>query len=200
MVHHPVDPFAAPSSQVDYFRAIADASPLPVVAYLRSSTASPDNVASMAAHPNIAGVKFATPDLMFFADCMRRRQEIDSVWVCGLAESWAAPFHALGARGFTSGLVNVVPERSIAILAALDAGDYAQARLLVDQIAPFESMRTRYAGGSNVTVVKEAMALLGLRAGAVRSPGLAALEPRERAEIADILISWGMPVTRPSHP
>jgi 4-hydroxy-tetrahydrodipicolinate synthase len=200
MVHHPVDPFAAPSAQIDYFRAIADASPLPVVAYLRSAGAPPSSLAALAAHANIVGVKFATQDLMFFAECLRHRQETDVTWVCGLAESWAAPFHALGARGFTSGLVNVAPQRSLAIHAALDAGDYQQARRLVDQIAPFESMRARHGGGSNVTVVKEAMAMLGLPVGPVRSPGLVRLDDRERAELEAILRAWGATLAPTSHP
>ena len=33
------------------------------------------------------------------------------VWVGGLAEVWAPPLYAVGARGFTSGLINVWPER-----------------------------------------------------------------------------------------
>ena len=40
----------------------------------------------------------------------------------GLAETWAPPLYAVGARGFTSGLINVWPAHSVAIHAALDAG------------------------------------------------------------------------------
>src|SRR5882757_4380559 len=36
MSHQPLDPFAAPHAQADYFRAIADAVDLPLVAYVRS--------------------------------------------------------------------------------------------------------------------------------------------------------------------
>jgi 4-hydroxy-tetrahydrodipicolinate synthase len=48
-----------------------------------------------------------------------RRCDPDIVWVDGLAEPWAPPFFAVGARGFTSGLINVWPEHSLAIHAAL---------------------------------------------------------------------------------
>ena len=113
--------------------------------------------------------------------------------MCGLAEGWAAPFHALGARGFTSGLVNVAPERSLAILAALDSGEYAEARRLVAEIAPFEAMRAKYNNGSNVTVVKEAMALAGVPVGPVRAPGLVALEPADRARLAEVVRGWNAP-------
>ncbi len=35
MVHHPLDPFAAPQSQADYIVGIAEALEIPVVAYIR---------------------------------------------------------------------------------------------------------------------------------------------------------------------
>ena len=55
-----------------------------------------------------------------------RRCAPEIVWVDGLAEPWAPPFYAVGARGFTSGLINVWPEHSVAIHRALDAGDYTE--------------------------------------------------------------------------
>ena len=109
---------------------------------------------------------------MLLAECLRATKGHPAVWVCGLAEGWAAPFYALGTRGFTSGLVNVDPKRSLAIWTALEAGDFAAAKRLVDAIAPFEAMRTKFNNGANVTVVKEAMMLLGRAVGPVRTPGL----------------------------
>ena len=52
-------------------------------------------------------------------------------WTGGLAEVWAPTFYAVGARGFTSGLINIWPERSVAINTALEEGDYAAARRLI---------------------------------------------------------------------
>lgn len=190
MVHHPLDPFAAPQSQADYIRAIADAVPLPVVAYIRSDAIGVADLVRVATHANVAGVKFASTNLMLLAECIRASAGSKAVWICGLAEGWAAPFHALGARGFTSGLVNVAPERSLAIWSALEAGDYPAARRLVDAIAGFEAMRTKYGNGANVTVVKEAMGLMGRPVGPVRLPGLPELNPQERADLARILDGW----------
>ena len=116
-----------------------------------------------------------------------------AVWICGLAEGWAAPFYALGARGFTSGLVNVVPETSLAIWKALEAGEYERARVLVDGIAGFEAMRTKYGNGANVTVVKEALGLLGRPVGPVRLPGLPELNAAEKTELARIVAGWNAP-------
>lgn len=192
MVHHPLDPFAAPQSQADYILAIAEALTVPVVAYIRSDSMGVADLSRVATHPNVAGVKFASANLMLFADCVRATAGTSAVWICGLAEGWAAPFYALGGRGFTSGLVNVVPERSLAIWQALEAGDFATARAGVTAIAGFEHMRTKYGNGANVTVVKEAMALMGLPMGPVRLPGLPALNPQEKAELTRIMTGWGV--------
>lgn len=192
MAHHPLDPFAAPQSHAAYFLALAEASELPLMAYLRSDTMAVADILRVAVHPNVAGVKFASANLMLLAEYIRAAQGSTAIWVCGLAEGWAAPFHAQGARGFTSGLVNVAPERSLAIWRALEAGDYQATARLVDQIAPFEAMRARYNNGANVTVVKEAMRLMGVGVGPVRLPGLPALEPADREKLGAILMSWGL--------
>lgn len=192
MSHQPLDPFAAPQAQAAYFRAIADAVDLPLVAYVRSDAMGLNDLLSVANHPNVVGVKFATTNLMLLAECVRSSDAGTAVWVCGLAEGWAAPFYALGARGFTSGLVNVDPARSLAIHAALEAGDYPKARALVGEIARFETLRTRYGNGANVTVVKEALGLLGFPAGAVRLPGLPSLDPADRETLVQEIARWGV--------
>lgn len=192
MSHQPLDPFAAPHAQAAYFRELADAVELPLVAYVRSDAMKLADFMSVANHPNVAGVKFATTNLMLLAECVRASGEGTAVWVCGLAEGWAAPFYALGARGFTSGLVNVAPARSLAIHAALEAGDYTKARALVADIARFEALRTKYGNGANVTVVKEGLALLGFSAGQVRLPGLPKLDPADREILVQEMARWGL--------
>lgn len=194
MAHQPLDPFAAPQAQADYFLAIAEGVPAPLVAYVRSNDIGPKDLMRIAAHPNVAGIKFATQNLMLLAECLRASSGYPAIWVCGLAEGWAAPFYALGARGFTSGLVNVAPERSLAIHAALESGDYGRARTLVAAIAEFETMRTKFNNGANVTVVKEAMMLTGVPVGPVRPPGLVALDAEDRQKLAEILRGWGLNV------
>jgi len=190
MVHHPLDPFAAPQSQADYILAIAEALTIPLVAYIRSDAIGVKDLARVATHPNVAGVKFASPNMMLLAECLRATQGSSANWICGLAEGWAAPFHALGARGFTSGLVNVAPERSLAIWQALESNDYDRARHLVDEIAGFEMLRTKYGNGANVTVVKEALGLMGTQVGPVRLPGLPELNDSERADLRSIVAGW----------
>ena len=190
MVHHPLDPFAAPQGQADYFLAIAEASELPLVAYIRSDAIKLDDLVRIAGHANIAGIKFASTNMMLFSECVRATSGEPAVWICGMAESWAIPFYALGAKGFTSGLVNVDPARSLAVWHALEASDYGKARALIDAIAGFEQMRTKFNNGANVTVVKEALAIRGDQVGPVRLPGLTALDAADRQRLSEILAGW----------
>ncbi|MEZ2128241.1 MULTISPECIES: dihydrodipicolinate synthase family protein [unclassified Sinorhizobium] len=187
MGHHPMDPFAGPSYQAKYFLELAEASTVPVIAYVRSDTFAVADFRQLALHPNIAGIKFASGNLMLLAEVIRATTDAPAIWVCGLAEGWAPAFYAMGARGFTSGLVNVFPERSQAIHQALEEGDFARARSLIDDIAGFEAMRTKYLNGANVTVVKEALGMLGTDVGPVRIPGVESLNDTERADLRTIV-------------
>lgn len=190
MAHHPRDPFAAPQSQADYFIALAEASELPVIAYVRSDTMGIADLRRVAEHPNIPGIKYAGSNIIRLSACIRETQDLDTIWICGLAEGWAAPFYAVGARGFTSGLVNVAPALSLATWNALEAGDYKKARAIVDQIGTFEELRTKYENGTNVTVVKEAMAIMGAQVGPVRLPGLPSLDREDRVVLENLIASW----------
>ncbi|MBP2566554.1 4-hydroxy-tetrahydrodipicolinate synthase [Agrobacterium tumefaciens] len=190
MSHQPVDPFAAPQSQIDYFIGLADGSELPLVAYVRADGFSVDDMVRLASHPNVAGIKFATTDIMLLSRAIAASDQKGALYVCGLAESWAPAFSAVGARGFTSGLVNVAPQFSLEVHEALTSGDFSAARKVVDKIELFERLRTRYRNGANVTVVKEAMEILGLKVGPVRAPGLARLDEQDRKTLEGLLASW----------
>lgn len=190
MSHQPVDPFAAPQSQIDYFLGLADGNELPLVAYVRADGFSVDDMVRLASHPNVAGIKFATTDIMLLSRAIAASDPKGALYVCGLAESWAPAFSAVGARGFTSGLVNVAPQFSLQVHEALTSGDFSAARKVVEKIELFERLRTRYRNGANVTVVKEAMEILGLRVGPVRAPGLARLDEQDRKTLEGLLASW----------
>ncbi|HLT99456.1 MAG TPA: dihydrodipicolinate synthase family protein, partial [Burkholderiaceae bacterium] len=116
MVHQPPDPFAAPRGVLEYVRRVADAADgLPLMLYLRNDAMGVENIVRLTEIPGVAGVKWATPAPMKLAQAMRAAAP-DIVWVCGLAETWAPAMYAVGAQGFTSGLINIWPERSVEIL------------------------------------------------------------------------------------
>ncbi|MES2976191.1 MAG: dihydrodipicolinate synthase family protein [Pseudomonadota bacterium] len=191
MIHQPPDPFASPQGMVDYNHAIADATPLPVILYIRRDIFSEDEFGKLIDHPNIVGMKYAFPDAPKLAERIRTCAPMGKISVCGLAEPWAAPFRAVGAQGFTSGLVNVLPGLSVEVRDALARDDYASARAACERIAPFEAMRAMHGNGWNVTVVKQAMRAMGHAVGLARPPATQELPPAYAQRVEALLADWG---------
>ncbi|MFD6314311.1 dihydrodipicolinate synthase family protein [Streptomyces nigra] len=191
MVHQPVHPYVSQSGWVDYHRAIASAVPgLGVVPYIRNAQLPGARLAELADHcPNVVGVKYAVPDATRFAAFARDAGLDRFVWVAGLAEPYAPSYFSAGATGFTSGLVNVAPAVSLNMIEALRAGDYPAAMKVWEQIRRFEELRAANGSADNVTVVKEALASLGLCRRDVRPPSRT-LPEGERAEVAAIAAGW----------
>lgn len=172
MIHQPPDPFVAPRGVADYIRAVRDAAGgLPLILYLRNDAIGTGAIADLCAIEGVIGVKWATPNPMKLKAAMAASPD-HIVWVGGLAEVWAPTFYAVGARGFTSGLINVWPERSVAISTALEAGNYDLARNLIAGMQVFEDIRAEDQGGANVPGVKAALALMGEDCGPARPPAV----------------------------
>ena len=185
MVHHPIHPYASEAGLLAYYAAIAEALPgAPLVLYVRGLQLTPDGARRLTATDSVVGVKVGQPDPERFGRLAAAAPEL--AWVCGVAEGWAVPFWRAGAIGFTSGLANVAPERSLEILDALRAGDPSRAEALVDRVRPFEALRARHADANNVAVVKAALDLVGLAGGGLRPP-LSELDPSDRAELVEVL-------------
>ncbi|WP_370194612.1 MULTISPECIES: dihydrodipicolinate synthase family protein [Aurantimonas] len=192
MIHQPPDPFVAPRGTVDYVRAIIDASGgLPVMLYLRNDAIGTKGIAALCALPGVKGVKWATPNPMKLAEAIAACDP-SITWVGGLAEVWAPAFYAVGARGFTSGLINVWPERSMAIHAALEASDYAAARDLIAGMRAFEEIRAEELNGTNVTGVKAALAAMGDDCGPTRPPSAWPLTEAQQARMTGFLTANGL--------
>ncbi|MEU3226430.1 dihydrodipicolinate synthase family protein [Streptomyces sp. NPDC006976] len=193
MVHQPVHPYVSQDGWVDYHRAIAEAVPgLGVVPYIRNPHLDGACLAALAdSCPNVVGVKYAVPDAARFAAFARDAGLERFVWVAGLAELYAPSYFSAGATGFTSGLVNVAPGVSLAMLEALRAGDHPAAMKVWEQIRRFEELRADRQSANNVTVIKEALAALGLCDRAVRPPSRE-LPEAQRAEVADEIAGWSI--------
>ena len=192
MVHQPPDPFVAPRGTVDYVRAVHDASGgLPIMLYLRNDAIGTGGIAALCALPGVVGVKWATPNPLRLAEA-RAACDPSITWVGGLAEVWAPPFYAVGARGFTSGLINVWPERSIAIHAALEASDYGRARELIAGMRVFEDIRAEELSGTNVTTVKAALQALGRDCGPTRPPSAWPLSENQQGRMMRFLTASGL--------
>ena len=188
MVHQPPDPFVAPRGVLDYVRRIAEASDgLPMVLYLRDDGIGLDVIEMLARLPGVVGIKWACPTPLRLGTMIDRTRDKNLAWVGGLAESWAPAFYAVGSRGFTSGLINVMPSHSVAIHAALQNANYQEATRLINVMAEFEELRTEERNGTNVTVVKTALQLIGNDCGHVRPPGAWPLTSAARDKLALVL-------------
>ncbi|MBR3371272.1 MAG: dihydrodipicolinate synthase family protein [Rhodobacteraceae bacterium] len=187
MVHQPPDPFVSPRGVIDYLHAINDASGgLPMMLYLRNDAIGTRAIADLCAVPNVRGVKWATPNPLRLAEAIAACDPAIT-WVGGLAEVWAPVFYAVGARGFTSGLINVWPERSLAIHAALEAGDYRTANALIAGMRAFEDIRAEEMNGTNVTGVKAALQATGHDCGPTRAPSAWPLTDSQQSRLAQFL-------------
>jgi 4-hydroxy-tetrahydrodipicolinate synthase len=74
---------------------------------------------------------------------------------------------------------------------ALSSSDYSYAMTTWELIRPFEELRAATESSNNVSVVKEALAQLGLCRRDVRPP-IRPLGTVDRARVAEILASWGL--------
>lgn len=190
MVHQPVLPYMSRAGWVEYTAAVARAVPrLAVLPYVSSAAVRGTDIAALARQaPNVVGVKYSVPDPVAFAETVQDT-DADLLWIAGLAESYAPSAWQAGARAFTSGLVNVAPEISFALLDALRHDDGERAAAVWRRIRRFEQLRARDRSADNVSVVKEAMHQMGLCDRSVRPPSTV-LPDDDRAEIARILDGW----------
>jgi 4-hydroxy-tetrahydrodipicolinate synthase len=193
MIHQPVHPYVSAEGWIDYHAAIANAVPdLGVVLYIRDERRTGGQIAALIERsPNVVGVKYGVRDATRFA-AVARDAGLDRVtWLAGAAELTAPAFWAVGAHGFTSGLANVHPALALGMLAALRNNDFQEAMREWEAARRFEELRLADGSADNVSVVKEALAQLGLCRADVRPPSRL-LPPHIKEEISGILKSWGL--------
>ncbi len=195
MVHQPVHPFIGNTGWVAYHRGIADQVPdIGITCYLRDPKITAQDLMALAdACPNFVGIKYAVPNVVAFAEIAQALADRPLTLICGVAETWAPFFWPAGARGFTSGLVNVTTQPSRTMLDALKRSDMNSAIAVWHQVRPFEKLRARDAHALNVSVVKEAMDQVGLASRTVRPP-LNSVPAADRTHIRTMLQSLAVPV------
>src|SRR5215472_19155704 len=195
MVHQPVGPYISAAGWLEYHRAIAGALPdLGVVLYIRDPRIGARHIRLLGdLCPNVIAVKYGIRDPVQFAQVAKDAGADRFTWLAGLAELTAPACWTSGARGFTSGLVNVAPALSLSMLESLRGGDMAGAMKAWEACRPFEELRAADSSADNVSVVKEALAQLGLCRPDVRPPSHRVAD-EVRAQISGILEGWGLPL------
>jgi 4-hydroxy-2-oxoglutarate aldolase len=168
---------------INYYTAVADASPAPVLLYsmppLTGIKIEPETVARLSEHPNIIGVKDSSNDVAGF----RRTVELCPHDFAVMTGNGTVLLDALRA-GATGGILAVgcvVPEVCVEIFRSFAAGK--DAAKLQEELTPLASaVTTKYGIGG----LKAALDFAGFSGGAVRAP-LRAPDEAARAEIKSVL-------------
>ena len=170
---------------VNYYTAVADAAPVPVLLYsmppLTGIKIEPETVARLSEHPNIIGVKDSSNDVAGF----RRTVELCPSDFAVMTGNGTVLLDALGA-GATGAILAVgcvVPEVCVEIFRLFTTGEIERAERLQTELTPLASaVTTKYGIGG----LKAALDLAGYRGGAVRAP-LRSPDDSARAEIKELL-------------
>jgi dihydrodipicolinate synthase/N-acetylneuraminate lyase len=174
---------------VEHYRRLARASGLGLIVFAtRGHEYGLARLLRLAELDEVIALKDEVGDLRLFAEA-RARIGDRWAWINGMAEMQAPEYAVLGADAFTSGLVNVAPDVTLAVARAVERQDWEALGALAERIRPFAALRARRPG-YGVAVIKEAMAILGLSGPRVRPP-LAPLSAEDRAELEAILPRLG---------
>ncbi|MEE2847491.1 MAG: dihydrodipicolinate synthase family protein [Gemmatimonadota bacterium] len=181
----------SPEILARHYRAVADASPVPVLVYqvpLRLSTLELPTrlVAELCKHPNIVGIKDSRGQLGLLAELVEACADDFQV----LVGSGALLYGALeiGAVGGIVAVGLMAPAEAAEISVAFREGRSADAGRRQEQIAP---VHNQIVGGMGAPGIKVALDMLGLRGGVPRPP-LAPLPEARTEEARKILDDAGL--------
>jgi 4-hydroxy-2-oxoglutarate aldolase len=168
-----------------YYRSVADAVSRPVLIYsipqFTGIRVPAEVIAELSHHPNIAGVKDSSGDLVLARRILRRVRPGFRVFV-GAASILLDALRA-GAAGGILAQADFAPELCVALYEAFRQGSIERAREFQSQLEPLVTHVNRPYG---VAGIKAAMDLSGYRGGAPRPPLLPA-GPAARRAIARAL-------------
>lgn len=171
---------------IAHFRAIADASPLPIIVYnvpgRTASNIEAETTLALAEHANIVAVKEASGNLAQMSEIIRSRPARFAV-ICG-DDPLTLGVVAAGGQGIISVVSNAAPAPMSELTRLALAGDYGRARDLHLALTPLFSAAFVE---SNPIPIKAALAMMGRIKNNLRLPLVpmdAKHEPRLRASLA----------------
>lgn len=167
----------------EHFRAVAQATKLPIMLY-NNPPAYRVNIelatlARLAEVPNIVALKESSPDPRRFTDVINEFAD-RFVLFAGL-DDIALEGLILGAKGWVSGLTNAFPAESLALYAALRAGDLGRARAIYRWFMPLLHLDAEH---DLVQSIKLAEHIMGRGSERVRPPRLPLTGARRAAVTA----------------
>ena len=155
----------------NYYKAIGEATGLPLMVYSRGwAVFTPDMVAELAD---------LVPTLVFWKDGQGNGRVYQRImnklgdrltWFGGLGDDCVPTYFSVGVQAYTSSISNIAPKLSLALAELGMKGDFkALAELMNRYVHPLYAIRER-TKGYEVSIMKSAMEMLGLKAGPVRPP------------------------------
>jgi 4-hydroxy-tetrahydrodipicolinate synthase len=173
-----------------HFRAIADASPVPIVVYnVPGRTASnvlPETTLALAEHPNIVAVKEASGNLAQIDAIIRQRPAGFSV-LSG-DDGLTLAVMASGGEGVISVISNAVPRACAELVATAARGELGLARDLHHRLAPLIDAAFVE---SNPIPIKAALAMMGKARNQLRLP-LVPMAPAHEPALRAALVAAGV--------
>ncbi len=173
-----------------HFRAIADASPLPIVVYnvpgRTASNIEAETTLALAEHPNICAVKEASGNLSQIVEVIRHAP--DGFSVLSGDDSLTLGVIAAGGQGVISVVSNAVPRAMAHLCRAAIAGDAAEARATQLKLHAF--MQAAFIE-SNPIPVKAALAMMGHVENVLRLP-LVPMDPKHTDTLRASLVEAGV--------
>ncbi|HVO12673.1 MAG TPA: 4-hydroxy-tetrahydrodipicolinate synthase [Vicinamibacteria bacterium] len=178
-----------PEGLYQHYRAIAEATPLPVVVYnvpgRTGCNVDPATLARLATLPHLAGVKEASGNMTQICEAIAA-VPAEFVVLSG-DDAMTLPAMAVGARGIISVASNEVPAEMAQMVEAAERNDFVTARVLHARLLPL--MLANFTE-SNPIPVKAAMALMGLLEETYRLP-MVPPKPETRQKLARVLAAAG---------
>ncbi|GAB4533234.1 MAG: dihydrodipicolinate synthase family protein [Amphiplicatus sp.] len=172
-----------PEELVAHFRAIAEATSLPIMLYNNPPayrvSIGLDALEKLAKLPNVVAIKESAPDTRRITDVINAFGERYLV-MAGL-DDVALEAMLLGAKGWISGLTNAFPEESIAMAAALRKGDLETAREIYRWFMPLLHLDAEH---DLVQSIKLAEQIMGRGSERVRMPRLPLAGARRQEVVA----------------
>jgi dihydrodipicolinate synthase/N-acetylneuraminate lyase len=173
-----------PASLAAHFRAIADASPVPVIIYnipkYTHLALDPALLQQLAGHERIVGVKDSSGDLKSLA---AYRAAVPQWSVLAGSASLLYAGLELGCQGGVIGVACYAPKLCVQLMAEFAKGDRAAAGRLQERITPLDK---EIVGKLGPAGVKAAMDAVGLYGGPPRPP-LAPLSPADRERVGALV-------------
>ena len=168
-----ITPWFVPLKQqelIDHYRRVADALTVPLFLYnipaRTSNTLQPETVRTLAAHPNIIGIKDSAGSYDSLRGFLQATADCDGFDVLNGPDSLIHQGFVEGCSAAISGLANVAPEAINAIWARFAAGDIAGSQQAQENVT---GLRTAlYSIGFSPAAVKKAVSLLGFEVGESR--------------------------------